>query len=91
MPKSWHFSQQHYPLQPKNGELAAVKVMESGVEARLLVVEAGDNASLCLLAQNQLSVAGRTMVLGDAIKVMHDRLKPCAQDETSAPAYDRAV
>lgn len=91
MPKSWHFSQQHYPLQPKNGELAAVKVMESGIEARLLVVEAGDNASLCLLAQNQLSLAGRTMVLGDAIKVMHDRLKSCVQDEASAPAYDRAM
>ncbi|MDI9228954.1 cell division protein ZapC, partial [Serratia bockelmannii] len=37
------------------------------------------------------TVAGRTMVLGDAIKVMHDRLKPCAQDESAAPAYDRAV
>ncbi len=36
------------------------------------------------LAQNQLTVAGRTMVLGDAIKVMHDRLKPCAQDECAA-------
>ncbi|MCX2959275.1 MAG: cell division protein ZapC, partial [Serratia symbiotica] len=54
-------------------------------------VEVGDNASLCLLAQNHLPVAGRTMVLGDAIKVMHDRLKPCALEESSAPAYDRAV
>lgn len=91
MPKSWHFAQQHYPLHPKNGTLAAVKVMESGEEARLLVVEAGDSASLCLLAQNQLALAGRTMVLGDAIKVMHDRLMPCIWDDLSAPAYDRAV
>ncbi|AHG21996.1 cell division protein ZapC [Chania multitudinisentens RB-25] len=91
MPKSWHFSPQRYPLQPKNGELAAVKVMDSGEEARLLVVEAGDNASLCLLAQGQLTLAGRTMVLGDAIKVMHDRLKPCIPGIASTQAYDRAV
>lgn len=91
MPKSWHFSQQNYPLQPKIGELVMVKVIGTGVEARLLVVEAGDNASLCLLAQHQLSVAGRTIVLGDAIKVMHDRLKPCAREESSATAYDKAV
>ncbi|PVZ85806.1 cell division protein ZapC [Serratia sp. S1B] len=91
MPKSWHFAQQHYPLRPKNGELALVKVMDSGEEACLLVVEAGDNASLCLLAQNQLLLAGRSMVLGDAIKVMHDRLKPCITAEFSAQFYDKAV
>lgn len=91
MPKSWHFAQQHYPLQPKNGDLALVKVMDSGEDACLLVVEAGDNASLCLLAQNQLLLAGRNMGLGDAIKVMHDRLKPCIAAEFSAQFYDKAV
>lgn len=68
-----------------------MKVMDSGHDARLLVVEAGDNASLCLLAQGQLTVAGRTMAFGDAIKVMHDRLKPYSHDADTAPAYDRAV
>lgn len=91
MPKSWYFAQQCYPLQPKNGELATVKVIDSHEDADLLVVEAGDNASLCLLAQHQLVLAGRIMVLGDAIKVMHDRLKPSIAGELSVPAYDRAV
>ncbi|WON78231.1 cell division protein ZapC [Serratia sp. UGAL515B_01] len=91
MPKSWYFAQQHYSLQPKKGELVSVKVTENGENVCLLVVDAGDNASLCLLAQNQLVLAGRTMQLGDAIKVMHDRLKPFVSDELSALVYDRAV
>ncbi|KQN47827.1 cell division protein ZapC [Serratia sp. Leaf50] len=89
MPKSWHFTQQHHPFQPDNGQLASVNVMESGEQATLLVVESGDNASLCLLAQERLTIAGRGMVLGDAIKIMHDRLIP-AQIKLDA-VYDRAV
>lgn len=91
MPKSWYFIQQTRPFQPTNGVLAAVKMMDTGELARLLVVEAGDNASLCLLAQNQLSLAGRTIGLGDAIKVMHDRLMPLSAHEAASPVYDRAV
>lgn len=91
MPKSWHFAQYSRSLQPKNGDLAEVQVMESGEQARLLVVESGDNASLCLLAQSQLSFAGKTMVLGDAIKIMHDRLLPVRDVDSSATAYDQAV
>ncbi|WP_338562655.1 cell division protein ZapC [Erwinia sp. E_sp_B04_7] len=88
MPKSWHFEthRQGY-LTPAEGELVSVKLCETGEEASLLVVEGGENAALCLLAQPQLTVAGRGMVLGDAIKVMHDRLQPLSQPM----AFARAV
>lgn len=76
MPKSWHFTQQVMAIRPQAGECVAVQVSESAEYACLLVVESGDNASLCLVAQPQLTLAGRAMQLGDAIKVMHDRLLP---------------
>jgi len=55
----------------------------------LLVVEPGDNAALCLLAQPGLTLAGRTMQLGDAIKIMNDRLRP--QPVSLALSLDQAV
>lgn len=89
MPKSWHFTQQRQPFHPERGQLASVRVMDSGEQATLLVVESGDNASLCLLAQERLTVAGRGMVLGEAIKVMHDRLTPVAL--SLEDMYDQAM
>ena len=80
MPKSWHFETHRQDgWTPTAGELVSVKLCENGEQAVLLVVESGENAALCLLAQPQLTLAGRGMVLGDAIKVMHDRLRPHAQ------------
>ncbi|CCG86842.1 cell division protein ZapC [Erwinia piriflorinigrans] len=77
MPKSWHFDTRLQPgCSPVCGELVCVKVSASGETAMLLVVESGESAALCLLAQPQLNVAGREMLLGDAIKIMHDRLLP---------------
>ncbi|MNC80979.1 Cell division protein ZapC [compost metagenome] len=55
----------------------------------LLVVEPGDNAALCLLAQPGVTIAGRTMQLGDPIKVMNDRLKP--QPLSSSFSLEQAV
>jgi len=77
MPKSWHFRicQRHH-WQPGESDLVTVTLEESGEEARMLVIEAGENAALCVLAQPQLQLAGKTMMLGDAIKIMHDRLQP---------------
>ncbi|KAB8313241.1 cell division protein ZapC [Erwinia endophytica] len=90
MPKSWHFeSHGQGNWQPTDGELVSVRLCESGEEARLLVVETGESAALCLLAQPQLTLAGRAMQLGDAIKVMHDRLLPHAQQQNQA--FARAV
>jgi len=76
-------------MQPRPGEMVQVTLAEEGTQARLLVVESGSNAALCLLAQPALTLAGKNMVLGDAIKVMNDRLQPWYQDV--APRYARAV
>ncbi|MDF7657552.1 cell division protein ZapC [Erwiniaceae bacterium L1_54_6] len=89
MPKSWHFTSHAHSWQPVAGDMVAVTLADSGEQAQLLVVESGENAALCLLAQYALTVAGKGMVLGDAIKVMNDRLQPC-QPESSAQ-FARAV
>ncbi|QUG76438.1 cell division protein ZapC [Erwinia sp. E602] len=77
MPKSWHFeSYIQHDWRPAEGELVSVRVTDSGQLASLLVVEPGESAALCLVAQPQMTVAGRGLQLGDAIKIMHDRLLP---------------
>ncbi|MCU5775054.1 cell division protein ZapC [Erwiniaceae bacterium BAC15a-03b] len=90
MPKSWHFESHHHAeWRPGEGDMVKVQLCESGEQARLLVVESGESAALCLLAQSQLTLAGRNMVLGDAIKIMHDRLVP--QSKKESLRYDQAV
>ena len=76
MPKSWHFLAHGMSWTPATGDAASVNLSDTAEEVSLLVVEPGENAALCLLAQPGVTIAGRTMQLGDAIKVMNDRLKP---------------
>ncbi|MNS60939.1 Cell division protein ZapC [compost metagenome] len=76
MPKSWHFLAHGQAWSPVTGDAACVNLSDTSEEVSLLVVEPGENAALCLLAQPGVVIAGRTMQLGDAIKVMNDRLKP---------------
>ncbi len=76
MPKSWHFLAHNERWSPVTGDAACVSLSENAEQVNLLVVEPGDNAALCLLAQPSVTIAGRTMQLGDPIKVMNDRLKP---------------
>lgn len=78
MPKSWHFTPQYDSWQPVQGDIACVSLCESGSLVNLLVVESNDAAALCLVAQEGFTLAGRPMLLGEAIKVMHDRLQPLA-------------
>ncbi|MBJ7220574.1 MULTISPECIES: cell division protein ZapC [unclassified Brenneria] len=80
MPKSWHFVQQHVATvpAPQAGDIVQVQLTENNDTACFLIAEAGDKASLCLLAQEQLILNAKMMVLGDAIKIMHDRLLPVA-------------
>ncbi|MBV8044742.1 cell division protein ZapC [Pluralibacter sp.] len=89
MPKSWHFVAHADDWQPSTGDAAAVWLSDSGDKVNLLVVETGDNAALCLLAQPGLQLAGRTMQLGDAIKVMNDRLQP--QVPQASYRFEQAV
>ncbi|MCA1175447.1 MULTISPECIES: cell division protein ZapC [unclassified Pantoea] len=89
MPKSWHFTSHAQSWQPTSGDMVAVTLADSGEQAQLLVVESGENAALCLLAQNALSVAGKGMQLGDAIKIMNDRLRPQQQEQNAH--FARAV
>lgn len=90
MPKSWHFvTQTHGGFRPEEGDLVCVTVSDSGEQATMIVVESGENAALCLLAQPELILAGRSMMLGDAIKIMHDRLTP--QVKPDALQFARAV
>ena len=76
MPKSWHFVAHGINWSPVVGDAACVDLSDTDEQVNLLVVEPGENAALCLLAQPGVVIAGRTMQLGDAIKIMNDRLKP---------------
>ncbi|ELO28405.1 hypothetical protein SEEC0006_02135 [Salmonella enterica subsp. enterica serovar Choleraesuis str. 0006] len=76
MPKSWHFVAHGEMWTPGTGDAASVWLSDTAEQVNLLVVEPGENAALCLLAQPGVVIAGRTMQLGDAIKIMNDRLKP---------------
>ncbi len=76
MPKSWHFVSHGEMWVPMPGDAACVWLSDTHEQVNLLVVESGENAALCLLAQPCVVIAGRAMQLGDAIKIMNDRLKP---------------
>ena len=77
MPKSWHFtSQSGEGYRPTIGDIVNVQLVDRDEDASLLVVEEGEKASLCLLAQSQLTLNAKTLQLGDPIKIMHDRLSP---------------
>ncbi|AKJ42598.1 cell division protein ZapC [Pragia fontium] len=90
MPKSWYFVQQGVDLQPKCGDLVAVTLIENGETAILLVVDAGENASLCLVAQSYMALSGKCLQLGDAIKVMHDRMMTVVIENTDSQSHSLA-
>ncbi|MCT6884637.1 MULTISPECIES: cell division protein ZapC [Gilliamella] len=74
MPKSWYFSQQPMLYQPKVADIVTVNMQETGQQICLLVVEAGENASLCIIAQPTFIAMNKTFYFSEAIKVMNDRL-----------------
>ncbi|MCO6554318.1 MULTISPECIES: cell division protein ZapC [unclassified Gilliamella] len=74
MPKSWYFSQQPMLYKPKIADIVEVILQEDGQKVCLMVVEAGENASLCIIAQASFIAMNKTFVFSEAIKVMNDRL-----------------
>lgn len=87
MPKSWYFVQQSAgePPCPQPGDAVFVTLSGSQENACFMVVESGEKASLCLLAQENLALNGKVMLLGEAIKIMHDRLLPQRDAADDAP------
>lgn len=76
MPKSWHFTACYAGCVPEAGQLVETQLSQTREPVRFLVAEAGSNATLCVLAQTSLVLAGKTLLLGEAIKIMNDRLRP---------------
>lgn len=58
------------------GDAVWVMLAENQDIACFMVVDRGEKASLCVLVQEALTLNGKTMQLGEAIKIMHDRLLP---------------
>ncbi|HAI8713187.1 cell division protein ZapC [Escherichia marmotae] len=56
--------------------LVAIRYLKPQMPKSWHFVSHGENAALCLLAQPCVVIAGRAMQLGDAIKIMNDRLRP---------------
>lgn len=80
MPKSWFFvvNNSRSDWQPGVGHLVTAELTHNAQDAMLLVVESNAQASLCVVAQADVKLnTGRVMALGDAIKIMNDRLTPC--------------
>ena len=76
LPKSWYFATLPEPVTPQCADIMAVTMRDSNEYAILVVIEVGDSASLCLVAQSSLALSDRTLMQCDVIKVMNDRLIP---------------
>lgn len=80
MPKSWYFIQQPMFFLPKTADIVEVNMQEGSQKLYLMVVEAGSNASLCVIAQPSFVAMNKTFNFAEAIKVMNDRLAPLNLD-----------
>ncbi|WP_051825289.1 MULTISPECIES: cell division protein ZapC [unclassified Gilliamella] len=80
MPKSWYFSQQPMLYTPKTADIVKVNIQDGGKKVYLMVVEAGEKASLCVIAQPTFMVMNKTFYFSEVIKVMNDRLAPLQQN-----------
>lgn len=74
MPKSWYFSSFHFMSTPVRGQLIQVCLENSHIYSTFIIAEAGESASLCLLAEPSLELPDRTLRFCDPIKIMNDRM-----------------
>jgi len=74
MPKSWYFIQQPMLFTPTFAEVVEAQAQDSGQRIALLVVETNCTTSVCLIAQNDVNMAGKIFNITDVVKVMNDRL-----------------
>ncbi|CAM3835934.1 Cell division protein ZapC [Vibrio aerogenes CECT 7868] len=74
-PKSWFFEPRSADFTPKEGNI--VQLTNQFNQGRFIVLDVGENASLCLSAELEPFILspGKELVFGQAIKVMHDRME----------------
>ncbi len=84
-PKSWFFDAGVGVGQPQEGML--VQMTNEHNSGFFIVVEAGDNASICALVDlESFSLnAHKSLGFGDMVKVMHDRMTEIEFVEVAAP------
>ncbi|SJL83103.1 cell division protein ZapC [Vibrio palustris] len=73
-PKSWFFSHQGQGCEPEMGDI--VSLVNDINEGHFIVLDVGNNASLCALVDlEDFSLNGsKSLAFGQVIKVMHDRM-----------------
>ncbi|WP_413284452.1 cell division protein ZapC [Vibrio sp. MA40-2] len=74
LPKSWFFDLQEADYVPCEGDIIHLKNRNG--EGYFMVIEVGDNASLCALVENEPFILDgrKELKFGEAIKVMHNRM-----------------
>ncbi|WP_165311336.1 cell division protein ZapC [Vibrio ziniensis] len=78
-PKSWFFDYQSSGYSPDEGEI--VSLVNGNGQGYFIVLEVGDNASLCALVDLEDFVlnSSKQLCFGQVIKVMHDRMASANQ------------
>ncbi|XNM61114.1 cell division protein ZapC domain-containing protein [Escherichia coli] len=77
MPKSWHFVSHGEMWVPMPGDAACVWLSDTPTSRSICwSLNLAKMPHYACLAQPCVVIAGRAMQLGDAIKIMNDRLKP---------------
>lgn len=75
MPQSWFFCELHSAISPKNGDLLWMNTPHGRGE--FMVIEAGEQASVCLNLTNELILTSNKQLPRFAvIKVMNNRMTP---------------